>query len=159
MSTKYKKKIEKIVKLIQQHRLVEAEKKLIFLLQAILKTYPYKPINNKALVEYTVVQCLYQSFDEDFFPSNSDTITSPLFDLVHLFAEDSSWIDRKPKNYFLLACCRNPRLMDDILCQLLNFLLPQEPWYFDQNVLLQTLNDYCLYGWSSRLVSGTERHS
>lgn len=156
MSIKYLKQIKTIAKYIHQRRLVEAEKKLIVLLQIILNKFPFKPTSD-AVVEYAVVQCLYQDFDEKFFPSISDDVALPLFDSIHFPLGDLSWVDRKNKNYFLLACCRNPQLMDDILRQMLNFLLPIEPWYFSQETLLQAINDYSLHGWSSRLLNGVPR--
>ncbi|MCL4360459.1 hypothetical protein M1555_04390 [Patescibacteria group bacterium] len=154
----YKKQVEKIVLSIKTHKLVQTETLVLEFLRNILKKFPTKPNRGQARKEYRSVQLLYLTFDETFFPLTGMPEKSSLFDQIHLQVSDSSWIERRPKNYYLLACCRNPNLMDKILREILNYLLPEEPWYFSQKTLLETIEDYKTWGWSDRLIKGAPYH-
>jgi hypothetical protein len=139
----YSKELTSLKIAIKQRQLVSAEHVLLKLLQKILLTFPNKP--QSATDEYKTVQLLYSKFDQKV------TNSPPLYDEIHSPEQNQEWIDRKQKNYYLLACCRNPRLMDKILLEIRNYLLPEEDWYFSQKELLKALKEYEEIGYSEFL--------
>lgn len=136
----YSKELTSLKATIKQKQFVLAEHILLKLLQNILLKFPHKP--QSSVYEYKTVQLLYSKFDQKAADS------PPLYDEIHSPEQSQEWIDRKPKNYYLLACCRNPRLMDKILLEMRNYLLPEEDWYFSQKELLKALNEYEEIGYS-----------
>lgn len=145
----YKKQIQNLALPIFQYLKKEekrkAEEELILLLKKTLKRHHEKPNKGTPLSkeDYLLIQFLCFGFDKYFQ-------TQFFLDKKHQSAVSG--------NKHLLSCCRNPKLMEFILFQILNYLLWNEPYYFSQRELLSAIEDYKNKGNTNMFKGSTSRH-
>ena len=105
---------------------------LIKLLKSTLVKYPEHPkeIRDSLENDSFIIELLCISFD------NEMKVKFPEIEIPEQTVEING------SNVFLLSCCKNPGLMDDIICQIMLYLNPDEPYYYEYTQLSKALDDY-----------------